>query len=317
MVKYNVGLIGIGYWGKKILYEYSEIKNVNIVGVSDILQDNLAYCKERFGVDVVTANYNEILDNEDVFAVHVSTPNSTHYEICRAALEKEKHVLVEKPMTLSSEEAKKLVELAEKRNLALSVGHIFRFNNALAEMRRLMEQNFFGKIYLMELSWVNLEPLFKDRDVLFDLAPHSFDILNYLTREWPNEILCVGGAYRRKEPAETAYIAAKFKDGIVAHANLSWLIPRKTRNVLIVGENRTAEVDAVGQEATIYESGYTYKLGIVRNNTIKDELLHFIQSTSDPTTETKNSGYVGMKVIEMIEASIKSMREGATVKLPQ
>lgn len=314
MVRFNVGIIGAGYWGKKLLYEYSKIKNVNIVGVSDLIPENLSYCKEHFGVAIATPNYHEILDNEEVFAVNVSTPNATHYEVCKAALEKGKHVLVEKPMTLNSAEAKKLVELAEERNLALSVGHIYRFNNALAEMRRLIEQNFFGKLYLLELIWVNLEPLYKDRDVLFDLAPHSFDILNYLLGEWPAEIFCVGSAHRRKEPEETAYITAKFKGGIIAHANLSWLIPKKTRNVLIVGEHRTAEVDAVAQEAIIHESGYTYKLGIERNNTIKDELLHFIQSTGDPTTATKNSGFVGMKAIEMIEASIKSMREGRSVK---
>ncbi|MCK5547886.1 MAG: Gfo/Idh/MocA family oxidoreductase [Thermoplasmata archaeon] len=317
MVKFNVGIIGVGYWGKKIIYEYSETKNVAIMGVSDVSQDSLDYCKERYGVEQLTTDYNELLDNDDITAVNICTPNPTHYEICKTALEKGKHVLVEKPITLNSAEAKKLVELAEEKNLALSVGHIFRFNNALAEIRRLIEQKFFGKLYLLELRWVNLEPIFKDRDVLFDLAPHAFDILNYLTGEWPHEILCVGSAYRRKEPEETAYLKARYKNGIVAHANLSWLIPKKTRKVLIVGENRTAEIDAVGQEVVIYESGYTYKLGIERNNTIADELLHFIQSTGDPSTETKNSGFVGMKVIEMIEASFKSMREGKIVRLPQ
>jgi predicted dehydrogenase len=317
MVKFNVGLIGVGYWGKKILYEYSKIKNVAIVGASDILQANLDYCSERFGIEKTTDNYNEILDRDDLFAVNISTPNETHYEICKAALEKGKHVLVEKPITLHSSEAKKLIEIAEEKNLALSVGHIFRFNNALAEMNRLIEQRFFGKIYLVELTWVNLEPLYEDRDVLFDLAPHSFDILNYLLGEWPNEISCTGSAYRRDGPEETAYITAKFGDGVVAQVDLSWLIPKKTRRVMIVGENRTAEIDAVAQDTLIHESGYTYKLGIERNNTIRDELLHFIQSTSDPTTETKNSGFVGMKVIEMIEASIESMKEGRTIKLSQ
>jgi predicted dehydrogenase len=317
MVKFNVGVIGAGYWGKKILYEYSTIKNVGIVGVSDLIQENLDHAKDRFDVEVLSTDYNDILDNKDIFAVNISTPNSTHFEVCKAALEKGKHVLIEKPITLNSDDAKKLIEIAKDGNLALSVGHIYRFNNALAEMRRLIEENFFGKIYLIELTWVNLEPLFEDRDVLFDLAPHSFDILNYLTGEWPVDISCIGGAYRRKEPEETAYIAARFSDGIVAHANLSWLVPKKKRDVLIVGENRTAEVGAVTQEVVIHESGYTYKLGIERNNTIRDELLHFIQSTGDPTAETKNSGFVGMKVVEMIESSFTSMREGRAVRIPQ
>jgi predicted dehydrogenase len=316
MVSFNVGVIGAGYWGRKILYEYSTIKNVSIVGVSDLVDDNLEHAKDRYGIEQITRDYNEILDNEDVFAVNIVTPNTTHYEICRAALEKGKHVLIEKPITVKSEDARELIDIAAKKNLALSVGHIYRFNNALAEMRRLIEQNFFGKLFLIELTWVNLEPLFKDRDVLFDLAPHSFDILNYLTDEWPVELSCTGAAYRRKEPEETAYITTKFGDGLIAHVNLSWLVPKKTREVLIVGEHRTAEVGAVSQDILIHESGYTYKLGIERNNTIRDELLHFIQSTGDPTSETKNSGTVGLRVVEMIEASMESMREARVVKLP-
>jgi predicted dehydrogenase len=317
MVKFNVGVIGAGYWGRKILYEYSTIKNVSIIGVSDLSEDNLEHARDRYDVELTTKDYNEILDNDDVFAVNIITPNNTHYEICKAALEKGKHVLIEKPITTTSKDARELIEIAAKENLALSVGHIYRFNNALAEMGRLIKQNFFGKIFLIELTWVNLEPLFKDRDVLFDLAPHSFDILNYLTGEWPVGISCTGGAYRRKEPEETAYITTKFKDGTIAHVNLSWLVPKKTREVLIVGEHRTADVGAVSQDVVIHESGYTYKLGIERNNTIRDELVHFIQSTGDPTTETKNSGSVGMKVIEMIEASIESMREDRVVKFSE
>lgn len=316
MVKFNVGVIGAGYWGRKILYEYSTIKNVSILGVSDLLESNLEHARDRYGVGFTTQDYDEILDNKDVFAVNIITPNKTHYEICKAALEKGKHVLIEKPMTLKSKDARELIEIAAERNLALSVGHIYRFNNALAEMARLIEQNFFGKMFLIELTWVNLEPLFEDRDVLFDLAPHAFDILNYLSREWPVELSCTGAACRRKEPEETAYITTKFKDGTLAHVNLSWLVPKKTREVLIVGEHRTAEVGAVSQDVVIHESGYTYKLGIERNNTIRDELLHFIQSTGDPTGETKNSGTVGLKVIEMIEASFKSMRDARVVKLP-
>jgi predicted dehydrogenase len=316
MVNFNVGVIGAGYWGRKIIYEYSTIKNVTIIGVSDLLEDNLEHARERHGIEMTTSDYHEILDSDDVFAVNIVTPNDTHYEVCKAALEKGKHVLIEKPITLKSEHARDLIDIAAKKNLALSVGHIYRFNNALAEMGRLIQQNFFGKIFLIDLTWVNLEPIFKDRDVLFDLAPHAFDILNYLTGEWPVELSCTGAAYRRKEPEETAFITTRFGDGMIAHVNLSWLVPKKTRQVLIVGEHRTADIGAVSQDVIIHEGGYTYKLGIERNNTIRDELLHFIQSTGDPTKETKNSGTVGLKVIEMIEASFESMRESRVVKIP-
>ena len=316
MAKFNVGVIGVGYWGKKIVDEFTKVENVNVVGVSDLDDKNLAFCNERYGIHSGYKDYHQLLERGEIQAVSVSAPNAMHYRICMDALNAGKHVLVEKPITLDSKEGRELVDLAERKRLMLSVGHIFRFNNALAEIRRLIkEEKFFGKLFLMEQNWTNLEKAFPDRDVLFDLAPHMFDIQNYLLGSWPVEISCVGGPFRRKEGEETAYVLTKFKDGVIAMANISWLVPRKTRQVVLVGENRSALIDAVGQEVTVFESGYTYKLGIERNNTIRDELVHFIESIKDPMKETRNSGVVGVKTVELIEAAKKSMAEKKAIKV--
>ena len=316
MAKFNVGIIGVGYWGRKLVDEFTKVESVRVVGVSDIDEKNLAFCAERYGVKTGFKDYKQLLARNDLHAVAVATPNATHYQICKDALEAGKHVLVEKPITLSSREGRELVELAQKKELTLSVGHIFRFNNALAEVRRLIkEEKFFGKLFLMEQDWTNLEKAFPDRDVLFDLAPHMFDIQNYLFGQWPVEVTCVGGPFRRAQGEETAYIASVFADGAIALANISWLVPRKTRQIVLVGENRTAIIDAVAQEVTVYESGYTYKLHVERNNTIRDELVHFVKSFSDPATETRNSGSVGVKTVELIEAAKRSMAEKRAVKI--
>jgi predicted dehydrogenase len=316
MAKFNVGVIGVGYWGKKIVDEFSKIENVSLMGVSDLDEKNMAFCRERYGVATGFASYKDLLAQKDLHAVSISTPNQLHYQICKDALEMGKHVLVEKPITLTSKEGKELVELAQRKGLTLSVGHIFRFNNALAEVRRLIkEEKFFGKLFLMELTWTNLEKPWGDRDVLYDLAPHMFDIQNYLLNQWPEEISCMGGPYRRREGEETAYVLSKYKDGMIAMSNVSWLIPKKTRQVMLVGENRSAIIDAVAQEVTVHESGYTYKLGIERNNTIRDELVHFVKSIGDPMTETRNSGSVGVKTVELIEAAKRSMAEKKSIRL--
>jgi hypothetical protein len=98
------------------------------------------------------------------------------------------------------------------------------------------------------------------------------------------------------------------------HATLSWLAPKKVRHIEVVGENRSCVIDAVGQEVTVHESGYTYKLGIERNNTIRTELVHFLKSIGDPLIETRNSGVIGVKTVEMIEHSKRSLAEGRTVE---
>ncbi|UCE80262.1 MAG: Gfo/Idh/MocA family oxidoreductase [Methanobacteriota archaeon] len=315
MVGFGVGVIGTGYWGRKIVDEYSKMEGVKIVGISDLEQENLDFCSEKYGVSEGFKDFNELLSLEELQAVNVCTPNSSHYKICRTALEMDKHVLVEKPITLTSAEGWDLVKLAQEKRLTLSVGHIFRFNNVLSEIRRLIAEKFFGDPFLMEMTWANLERPWPDRDVLVDLAPHMFDIQNYLLDKWPKEITCCGGFFRRNSGEETAYVVSSFDEGPMAMANISWLVPRKTREILLVGETRSALIDAVAQEATIHESGYTYKLGIERNNTIRDELLHFIESVPNPETETRNSGTVGVRTIELIEAAKLSMTEKRSVSL--
>lgn len=310
MRRFDVAVLGVGYWGKKIVDEYHNIPGVKVKAVSDQLDKNLEFCRDRYGVKNLYHDYKEVLEDDDIVALNICLPNSLHFPACKDALEAGKHVLVEKPISLDSREGKQLVDLAEEMNLTLSVGHIYRFNNAMNEVRRLIKQNFFGRVFTMHLTWMNLEPAYPDRDVIVDLAPHTFDITNYLFDAWPTKISCTGRAYRRKEMEEMAFISSEMPSGAIAHATLSWLAPRKVRQVEVIGENRSALIDAVTQEVVVYESGYTYKLGVERNNTIQTELVHFLQSIGDPLTETRNSGVIGVRTVEMIEAAKRSLAEG-------
>ena len=314
MNKFNVGVIGTGYWGKKLVDEFSNIQNISIEAISDLSDDNLKFCVDRFKIKKTLKDYHDLLAMPTITAVAVATPNEMHYQVCKDALEAGKHVLVEKPITLDSKKGWELVKLAEQKGLMLSVGHIFRFNNAIAEAKRLIKQRFLGKLFLVDFTWTNLEKPFTDRDVVFDLAPHMFDMMNFMLDAWPVEISAAGSAHRTKV-LETVYIHAKFADGLLSDATLSWVIPKKTRQVSIIGESRSMFIDAVGQEINVFESGYTYKLGIERNNTIKDEILHFIDSVGNPMIETKNSGAIGVKTVELIEATKKSIAEGKTIPI--
>ena len=313
MRQFQVGVLGVGYWGRKIVEEYSAIPNVKVQAVSDLMDKNLQHCKDRYNVPVLVNDYHDVIKVDSIHAVHICLPNPLHFPACKEALEAGKHVLVEKPITLSSKEGNVLVDLAAEKGLTLSVGHIYRFNNALAEVKRLISENFFGRVFLLNLTWTNLEPIFTDRDVIVDLAPHYFDIVNYMLDAWPAKITCVAKPYRQKENPEATYISCEMPNGAIAHAHLNWLSPKKVRSIELVGENRSAVIDAVGQEVTIYESGYTYKLGVERNNTIRTELLHFIKSISDPETETRNSGAIGVKTVEMIERAKESLAQCRTV----
>jgi len=214
--------------------EYSAIPNVKVQAVSDLMDKNLQHCKDRYNVPVLANDYHDVIKVDSIHAVHICLPNSLHFPACKEALEAGKHVLVEKPITLTSKEGNILVDLAAEKGLTLSVGHIYRFNNALAEVKRLISENFFGRVFLLNLTWTNLEPIFNDRDVIVDLAPHYFDIVNYMLDAWPAKITCVAKPYRQKENPEATYISCEMPNGAIAHAHLNWLSPKKVRSIELV-----------------------------------------------------------------------------------
>jgi UDP-N-acetylglucosamine 3-dehydrogenase len=320
MRKINIGVVGVGYWGKKIVHEYVQLGKqnslVDLHAVCDLLEENLKYC-ENYAIPNVAKYHKEVMFSPDVDAVNVCTPNETHYQICREALEAGKHVLVEKPMTLSSAEAYELVGLAHKQNLVLSVGHIFRFNNALRMIRDLIKNGFFGDVFYLKLRWTTLMPPIEGRDIITDLAPHPFDILHFLLGEWPLKITCKAKAYRREKLEEMAYIVAELRNNVMAHVELSWLSPGKTREVGVMGSKRCASIDCLSQDVKVFENNSFRDVYVKRNNTIEEELEHFLyciqnNSVVNNSYLNENSGLLGAHVVRLLEIARKSAEKEKT-----
>jgi len=321
--KINVGVIGVGYWGKKIVHEYLQLSKqnslVNLYAVCDVLEGNLKYCQNN-GLPCITKDYKETISSPDVDAVNICTPNETHYQICREALEAGKHVLVEKPMTLSSAEAYELVELARNENLVLSVGHIYRFNNALRITRDLIKNGFFGDLFYINLQWTTLMPPIEGRDIVTDLAPHPFDILHFVLGQWPLKITCKAKAYRRKRLEEMAYVLAEFRNGTMAHIELSWLSPGKTREVSVMGSDRFAKIDCLSQDVKVFENDGFQNLYVKRNNTIEEELEHFVYCVQNNSVVNncylnESNGLLGAHVVRLLEIARESVEEERTVSV--
>lgn len=320
MRRVNVAVIGAGYWGKKITSEYLQLaqnnKNVSPPEVCDLRNHNLIHCRDTLGLPSknLINDYKKVLNSRDIDAVNICTPNETHYQICMDALCSGKHVLIEKPMTLNSKRAYELVKVAKLRGLILQTGYIFRFNNALNEVRRLIEKDYFGDVYYLKLRWTTLMDSPQDRDVISDLAPHPIDILNHLLNRWPLKVFCRAKAYRRKRLEEVAYITVEFDNDILAQIELSWLQPGKTRQVSIIGSKRCATVDCLDQTVRVYSSdgGKVHNLNIERNNTILAEISNFTRCISNGGMYP-NDGLVGARNVEVIECIRKSLKEGTAI----
>lgn len=318
----NIAVIGAGYWGKKVIQEYLRLARtspeVDLSLVCDVRDRELKCCNELFDLreTELTRDYKEVLDSDEVTAVHICTPNETHFKICREALIAGKHVLLEKPMALQAKHAWELVGNAEYGDLILQVGHIFRFNNALKMMRDLIAQDYLGDVYYLKLQWTTLMPSPLNRDIIFDLGPHPVDILNYLLKRWPTKVACKARAYRREILEELAYITMEFDGGLMGHIELSWLQPGKVRQATIIGSERSAVVDCLNQSIRISENGDgdTFNLDVSKNNTILDEIGHLVDCILR-NRNSNNSGLVGAKNVAILEELKRSLEEERTVKI--
>lgn len=309
----KVGVIGVGYWGKKHVDEYSHLGHEIVV--ADLSDKNLEFCKLNYGATTVK-DFHEILNDDEIKMISICTPNSTHYKICVEALKAGKNVLLEKPITTNSKDADELIRLAHSKNLILLIGHIYRYNNAIKKIKELMMNKQFGRIYTINLSWTNLEPIFLDRDILFDLGVHPLDILDLIFGKKPSNIHCIGEGFRHKN-AEFAVINCNLEDSfggkdIFVNIELSWLNPINNRRMIIVGSEKTALVDCVRQKIQLINnhSGISEDLQLSPNNTIRDELEYFLQRSlnSQPVDALEPNGMVGKRIVEIIESAERSLK---------
>jgi UDP-N-acetylglucosamine 3-dehydrogenase len=319
--KINLAVIGAGYWGRKVIGEYLALEqkdpDFSLVKVCDLLYDNLIYCKEMLKVDKekLSNQVQDVIDSPEINAVHICTPNETHFTLGSKALFSGKNVLLEKPMSLTTKDAWGLCTLAESKQLTLQVGHIYRFNNALKKMRELMVQNYLGDIFYLKMQWTTLMPSQLNRDIIFDLGPHPVDIMNYLLGEWPQRVSCSARGYRKGAIEEMAYLTMDFPQNILAQVELSWLQPGKVRELNIIGSKRSATIDCVGQTIIVHEDNdHRQPIEVSVNNTIFDETQHFITSIRDENNH-KNPGSVGASNIAVLESLKESKAKGKFIQV--
>jgi UDP-N-acetylglucosamine 3-dehydrogenase len=319
----NIAVVGAGYWGKKVIRETLNISRttgrVSLRSVVDNSPSMLDQCQKEFGTLDYCLNYQGLLSDPAISAVHICSPNSTHFEVASSFLRSKRHVLVEKPLALRSREADELVRLAETNRRVLAVGHVHRFNNGVKELKRVIDSGILGDIYYLRLQWTGFLPPQKDRDVITDLGPHPFDICNNILGTWPTKISCRGRGYRGGAGDEVAFITAEHIDGVNASIELSWLDSEKHRDVVVVGSDGVARLDCLDQKLVLQQSDKTDTLMTTPSNTLQEEIIHFAEcaassSASKPYSNLSN-GAIGAGVVRLLETSKQSMREERTLQV--
>ena len=259
LIMINVALCGFGYWGRNLLRVFSQHKNFAVVAVADMrAPQREVLAKIAPGVSVYESAEEAIQDGR-VEAVVIATPVGSHYPLARLALEKGKHVMVEKPICATSEQAAELTALAERNGVTLMVDHTFLFHPVVRKFKELLETDTFGTISYYDSLRVNLGLFQPDVNVLWDLAPHDLSIIDYLFDEEPVHIEASGYSHVNGHLCDIAYVTLHFPSRIVAHLNLSWMSPVKVRRIAVGGSKKMVVWDDLDRDEPlrIYDSGIT------------------------------------------------------------
>jgi len=315
----NVGVIGVGNMGKHHARVYSEMKECRLVAVSDVDEEKGKKIAKQHNCEYYK-NFQEML--KDIDAVSIAVPTVFHKAVALECIKAGKHVLIEKPIADTVENAKEIIEAAKRNRVKVAVGHVERFNPGVQRLKSMMKKGELGTITTVLARRVGVfPPQIKDANVIIDLAVHDIDILNYLLGKMSTRIYAEAGKALISRREDYADILLKY-DGINAFVQVNWITPIKIRSLAITGTKGYAELNYVTQEFMLYKSKYEKKfetfedivkfaepeiirIKVRKSEPLKEELKDFIsciKSNKQPLV----SGEDGLKALELALDIVKS-----------
>ena len=323
----RVGLIGYGYWGPNLFRNFQASPHFDVVAVADARKarrDELA--RQHPGLKLYESG-EEVVADRDIDAVVIATPVATHFPLASRAMKAGKHVLVEKPMCASIAEGQELVAIAKSQNVTLMVDHTFLFTGAVSAMRDLCKSGEMGKVSYYDSTRINLGLFQPDVNVMWDLAPHDFSIMDYLLGEEPIHVEASGYCHVNPGLPDIAYLTMHFPSDMIAHFNLSWMSPVKMRRTAIGGSKKMLVWDDLNPEEKIkiYSSGIElqpesqreilipgYRIGDVfsprldRREALAGVVDHFAGVISGKAAPIMG-GDAGLRIVRMLELAQQSL----------
>jgi predicted dehydrogenase len=329
-------VVGYGYWGPNIVRNIIERPEFELVALCERDQTRAAEFEKRWPGQQVMGKFEEALADPDVEAVAIATPPHTHYSLVRQALEAGKQVLVEKPLARTAGEAAELVALSEEVERTLLPGHTFLYSPSVNKVKDLIDEDALGEIYFATSSRMNLG-IYQRDGVILDLAPHDLSILLYWLGKPLVEVTANGRSVFQEDVHETAFMTLRFEGGAQANVQVSWLAPRKMRQMVVVGSQRMITYDdSVADEpvrlydrglefaeppATFGEYQLTYRTGDMVAPQVKPaeplglELSDFASAIRKGTTPV-SSPRLGLEVVFALQALERSLyANGEPVKV--
>jgi len=328
-------VIGCGYWGPNLLRNFAENQNADLRYSCDLDPERLAAMGRRYPAAQITTDYRKLIGDSALDAIVIATPVATHARFAAEALAAGKHVLVEKPLTASVAEAEHLAELAERNERVLMVDHTFVFTGAVRKIKEILEGGDLGDLLYFDATRINLGLFQDDINVIWDLAPHDFSIMDFLLGAPPESVSATGSCHIKQGIENIAYVMLRFPNNLIAHFHFNWLSPVKIRHTLIAGSRKMIVYDDIEptEKVRVYDRGVTtrqeshldkeaayrtlvsYRTGDVWVPKLDStEALHYvcgeflgaIRDQRAPLTDAA----AGLRVVRLLEAAQRSLDQG-------
>jgi predicted dehydrogenase len=332
-MKIPVAVVGCGYWGPNLIRNFNEEDRVQVKYACDRMPARLEKIQKRYPAIICTTEYQEVLNDPEVQAIIIATPVHTHFPLALQALQANKHVLVEKPMCMTSDECRKLIAVAAERKLTLMVDHTFVYHGAIRRIKQVIDSGELGDILYFNSIRVNLGLFQSDINVVWDLACHDLSIMDYLLASTPTAIHAAGACHTGNGIDDIAYITMHMPNNVISNLQVSWLSPVKIRQILLGGTKKMIVYDDLVpmEKLRIYDKGISveepttdqeryesliqYRIGDMYapvfdlTEALKVEVAHFVDCIVNKT-QPLSDGEAGLRVVRMLELANASLKTG-------
>ena len=318
----KLAVIGSGKWGMNHIRTAYELIGDNLKYVCDIDVSNENKVKEISKTIKFTTILDDVLKDKDINSVIIATPAETHFEVSKRCLDHDKHVLVEKPITLVSGDAKVLVDLADAKDKRLMVGHVLLYHPAIVKIKKMLNNGRLGMLQYIYSNRLNLGTVRSEENILWSFAPHDISIMQYLTGNNPINVSAKGAVFLQNDIEDTTLTFLEYPDNVHAHIFVSWLHPFKEHRLLVIGDKGMLvfEDSLKDDKLKYYEKGYHKVNGVLEKfdneyevvkidtrQPLAEEQKHFFDCVIKGKKPLTN-GVHAVEVLEILEKAQKSLK---------
>lgn len=337
----GVALVGFGYWGANLARNIRAVDDLELIGVVDQQGSQRDAAAESHPGIETWSELRHALGDERVGAVVIAAPAAQHAELALEALESGRHVLVEKPLATDPSDARSIAKVADDAGLTAMVGHTFLYSPPVWRLKEYVTSGELGKPQYLYSQRLSLGRVRRDCNALWNFAPHDISIILHLLDERPSEVSGTSMSMIDPNLPDVFFAKLQFPSGVGAHLHVSWVDPRKTRLMTVVGDRKMAVYDdvSVDQKLSIVDAGVArssdlgeyVSLGdfqwrtragdiLIPRIEMTEPLRNEMQAFADACRTGERpvaDGWHGVDVVEILSAIDRSAAEGGSpVGLP-